>query len=113
MHLLHRVFNLLSGFLQDELPASDSPPRFPFKFRYLLPAAPTASTLTLNPDQPSATEWAAAAGEATVKIEDYSLLFKLSGTSLLSDFIGDEKAAQVVPLSVTIRQFLLVLEVRG
>ncbi|KAL8579238.1 hypothetical protein ACOMHN_010822 [Nucella lapillus] len=46
----------------------------------------------------------------TVRVEDYSLHFKMSGAACLTDFVEDEAEPQVVPLSITVRNFLLVLD---
>lgn len=65
------------------------------------------------PSQPpgSATPSPPDPGSVTVRVEDYSLQFKMSGIASLSDFVEDESAARIIPMSVTVQNFLLVLDV--
>ncbi|KAK7486402.1 hypothetical protein BaRGS_00022326, partial [Batillaria attramentaria] len=94
-------FSAAKGFVQEEkVIETDSPPKFPIRFKFHLPTAPPGSA-TPNPPDP---------GALTVRVEDYSLQFKMSGITALTDFIEDEGVAQVIPMSVTVQNFLLVLD---
>lgn len=70
------------------------------------PAAPAAATTTAAAPPASAD-----VGAMTARVENYSLQFKMSGLMCLSDFIEDEKLPQVVPMSITVKNVLLVLDV--
>ena len=74
------------------------------------PPAPAAAAATTTA---AASPAAASAdiGAMTARVENYSLQFKMSGLMCLSDFIEDEKLPQVVPMSITVRNVLLVLDV--
>ena len=113
---------LSPGFLQEETDTeTDAQPKFPIKFKYIMPAAPPSRGPTEPnlPPPPTAEAAAAAAppatstepGAMTVRVENYSLQFKMSGLTCLSDFIEDEKLPEVIPMSITVKNFLLVLDV--
>lgn len=101
---------------------TDSQPKFPVKFKYVMPTAPPSGSQTGSdpPPPPAAATTTAAAppaaasaevGAMTARVENYSLQFKMSGLMCLSDFIEDEKLPQVVPMSITVKNVLLVLDV--
>lgn len=110
------------GFLQEEAKLDrDGPPKFPVRFRYCMPAPPAASSdapdaslppLSIPAKCSAPVEAATAEGTCmTLRLENYSLQFKMSGASCLSEFSEDEKnASQSVPLSVSIKNLFLALE---
>lgn len=102
----------LSGYIQEELakaPTSSAPttPKqgsaCPIKLKYSIPAPNNVNpTPSLSQDP----------GNVTIKVEDFSLQFKMSGLTCLSDFIEDEKFPEVMPMMLTVSNLLLVLEVK-
>lgn len=92
-------FASAKGFIQeDSEKEADLPAKFPLMFKFHQPASPPGCEAAADP------------GAMTVRVEDYSLKFKMSGTGSLSEFVEDESKARVVPMSVTVRNFLLVLD---
>lgn len=96
------------GFLQDEIPPLDLPSAFPIKLKYTIPVVQPLSDTTLTETNMAsiANIWS-----VSVSVQDFSLLFKMSGIACLTDFFQTESVPQVVPMSISVRNFLLVLNV--
>lgn len=89
---------MISGYLQEEV--SDVPPlKYPISLNYEIPAPNPSLDMTIDP------------GRVIIRASDFSLQFKMSGLTCLSDFSEDEKLPETLPLSVEVTNFLLVLEV--
>ncbi|XP_070199666.1 bridge-like lipid transfer protein family member 3B [Littorina saxatilis] len=106
-------FSSLKGFVQEETTVEkDAPPRFPIRFKHIIPVAPPppASSATTTPATAAAEPSSGELGSMVVRLEDYSLQFKMSGLTCLTDFMEDEKPPEVVPMSISVRNFLVALD---
>ncbi|XP_055899338.1 bridge-like lipid transfer protein family member 3A isoform X3 [Biomphalaria glabrata] len=89
-------FSTGKGYIQEDI--SEAPAhRYPIKVKVCKPN-PDPNLSTCDP------------GRMFIQAHDLSLQFKMSGLICLSDFSEDEKLPEALPISVEVRDLLLVLE---
>ncbi|KAH9519135.1 hypothetical protein Btru_074823 [Bulinus truncatus] len=90
-------FSTVKGYIQEDITEATAQ-RYPIKVKICSPAS--------DPNSLAAPDL----GRMFVQAHDLSLQFKMSGLICLSDFSEDEKLPEAMPISVEVRDLLLVLE---
>ncbi|XP_059172089.1 bridge-like lipid transfer protein family member 3B isoform X2 [Physella acuta] len=88
-------FSTPKGYFQEDV-ADTQPPKYPIKLKFTSQSDPSRVC--------------ADSGKLLVRAENFSLQFKMSALTCLSDFSEDEKLPEAFPMSLDIRNLLLILE---